>query len=291
MCSRPVEALILLSLALLGPGCRKAANPLPALGASGGARNPMVGAGPHEPMGFTPVFDNPMSTPLSTSADQYGFFGYRGQFGNLQLVRDPTAPASPPWVYRHLFPGNQNLGGMSPLRYQAGRKFPSNSGNLYVRMRFRASPNWTHNQNSGTKFFFLGAGGKENGAGRINHFVGFVDPNSPAPRSRLEPFFGTQFKDGPGQNSWYSGYDLGRGVWRDIEWLFQANIPGFDNGKLRIWVDGVLRLSADNVMYFQSGMKPRWGDLWVDPIYGFGLGPTPPFDIWFDVDQWYVSVQ
>ncbi len=76
-----------------------------------------------------------------------------------------------------------------------------------------------------------------------------------------------------------------------MEYLLIANTPGQPNGKVYVWIDGTLRLQVDNAVLFQTGMTPHWGYIWVDPTYGFGSGPTPGFDMSWDIDQWYASVK
>jgi len=244
-----------------------------------------------EPAGFIKVYDNPMSDPLTSKPNAYGFKGFddphKGfptQYYNVKVVEEAGPVGTPLTLYRHMFPAGTELAGGSPLRYLAGT-FGPNTGSLYVRMWWRGSANWTYNGNYQLKFLW-----PRNNSVDLNHEFGFIRGDATDPRF----YFHVATQSTWQTMSWTSkkaGVYLDRGRWYLLEWLIRPNTPGAPDGSIQVAIDGVLRWTQPGIMWFGAGQTPRWDYLWVDPTYSIGNNPVPDFDIWFDVKQWYTSIR
>lgn len=215
----------------------------------------------------------PVQNPGS---DAYGFQSY---FGTSTL--EIRSEASVSEFMRAKFPAGTPGGGGYPSAFRAGTGFSSTAdqSRLYVRVRFRLSPNWTDNGNTGTKFFFF-----DQHAGN-NHYVNLTEGGAFVPAVNLQSTFGFGTPSGPNHPL---PNDLAKGVWHEMEVLIIGNTPGVYNGQLRVWVNGSLVVS-DNVMgYFAAGQVARFNGLYFNPTYGGGFNPVPA-DQYLDLDHWYVS--
>ncbi len=237
-----------------------------------------VGAGPNQPAGFTVIYSNPMGTlpPKSPATDVFGFQQY---FGTSALsVRSET---SVPDFLRATFPAGTAGGADYPNAFRAGYGFSSSGtkSRLYVRVRFRLSSNWTDNGNTGTKFFFFS---QQQGN---NHYVNLTEGGQFLPAVSMQSTFGFGTPSGPNH---FVAQPLTKGVWHEMEILIVANTAGVYNGQVRIWVDGALMQSANDMGYFAAGTTPRFEEMYFNPTYGGGRNPVPA-DQYLDLDHWYVS--
>ncbi len=165
-------------------------------------------------------------------------------------------------------------GGAAPARMSAGG-FNQNPTRIYTRALIFVDPNWTLNNNTGTKFFFFS---QQQGN---NHFTGVMGGSGAETHSGM--FVGlqqTSFRNMPGN------IKIANGTWWDVEFLFIANTPGSHNGIAKAWINGVQAVNANDVMYFAASTVPGFSNLWMDPTYGGGAAP-PPRDIYFQLAGWY----
>ena len=76
-----------------------------------------------------------------------------------------------------------------------------------------------------------------------------------------------------------------------VEVLFgPESTPGAGNGTYQAWVDGVQIASYNNVLWLAAGNNVGWPYLMFDPVYG-GTKSSPPYTMYWDLDQLYVSTQ
>jgi hypothetical protein len=199
-------------------------------------------------------------------------------------------------------------GGVSPVRF--GTSIPnSGSGDLYVRWKFRLSPNWTLSRASQLKLMEPRTVNTDE-----NHVISFSPYGLASDGSSMWPNMFLQFATGSGTFSKFvPGNSLGqtasisyfmtslgnlggsaRGNWHVIEVYAHHESPsGAGNGSLTMWVDGaMIYQSPSNISYFMSGESMGWHYLQFDPTYG-GDQPTdhPPYDIYWDIDDLYVSTR
>jgi len=111
-----------------------------------------------------------------------------------------------------------------------------------------------------------------------------------------------QFNDGPPDGEVSNNVDYGgmwatdilalRGSWFLIEFLFVANSANtVHDGKYRVWIDGVEKVSHDTVYYFDSADSDKAFSLakW-NPTWGGGCDCDVQQDQYILIDDWYVSV-
>jgi hypothetical protein len=198
-------------------------------------------------------------------------------------------------------------GGNSPVRFGAG--FANyGSGNIYLRWKFRLSPNWTLSQASQLKVMEPRTINSTE-----NHVISFSPYGQPSNGSAMYPNMFLQFNSGSGTYSMYvpgnsEGQDdlvsyfltalanLGGsalGTWHTVEFSIVPESPaGSSNGQLTIWVDGTVAYQTSSVHYFLSGESMGWSYLMFDPTYGGDVATDhPPTSIYWDIDQLYVSTK
>jgi hypothetical protein len=166
-------------------------------------------------------------------------------------------------------------GGEAPARMNAG-SFTGSPKRIYTRVLLFVDPDWTNGGNTGTKFFFFS---QQQGN---NHYTGIFPGADNA--AFLKPTVGLQQTSN--RNIGTIGQGVASGQWLDIEYVFIANDAGEKNGITKVWVNGVLCIDADDVMFFKSGTSPGFASLFLDPTYGGG-GAPPPRDVFFRIAGWY----
>lgn len=199
-------------------------------------------------------------------------------------------------------------GGNSPVRF--GTAIPNyGSGHLYLRWKFRLSDNWTLSKASQLKLMATRTINADE-----NHVVSFTPYGLPGDGGSMWPNMFLQFSNGSGTFSKFvPGNSLGqtastsyflsavgnlggaaRGNWHTIEMYLQHESPaGANNGALTMWVDGTLIYqSAANMSYFMSGEQMGWNYIQFDPTYGGDVATDhPPYNIYWDIDDLYVSTK
>ena len=84
--------------------------------------------------------------------------------------------------------------------------------------------------------------------------------------------------------------EIDRGEWLDLEFLYEANTVGSDNGVFRIFVNGTERVTRTNVRFFEAvSTSPFFSNPFCDPTYGGGNRP-PATTVHWDVAAWYTEV-
>jgi hypothetical protein len=198
-------------------------------------------------------------------------------------------------------------GGNSPVRFGASLA-NHGSGYLYVRWKFRLSPNWTLSTASQLKVMEPRSINSTE-----NHVISFSPYGQASDGSNMWPNAFLQFNNGGGTYSRYvpgnsSGQDAStsyfsssvanvggnaRGSWHTIEFYMQPeSSAGTANGQLTIWVDGNQVFQTTSVNYFLNGEPMGWMYLMFDPCYGGdSANDHPPGTLYWDIDQLYVSTK
>ncbi len=213
---------------------------------------------------------------------------------------------------------NTLAGGNSPVRFGANIA-NHGTGYLYIRWKFRLSPNWTLSTASGLKIMeprtvnstenhVLGAGADGQATDGSNMWFGallqFQTPsgttgiNIPGNSSGQAPV--------PSQVFTSTVANVGgaaRGAWHTMEAYYQPESPaGAGNGQLTLWVDGtqvfqtgsgVAGSPPGGTHFFLSGESMGWNFLMFDPTYGGDASSDhpPSAGIYWDIDDLYVSTK
>jgi len=254
----------------------------------------------NEPVGYTQIYSNPMSTiPPLGSSDAYGFQRFEYNGNRLSIATNGSGNESDPNYMRCLFPTGQAGGDNYATAFVAGSGFESGGAKreLYARVRFKLDASWTDNGNTGTKFFFFDQTDTAGINPKNNHYVNLTFLGA------LTPKFGIQ------RNGWtYAGTDsynipsgagapgsLAKGVWHTLEMQAIANtiVPNVsetNNGVIRMWINGSLWIEDTAVCFFYRTQTVGWKNLWFNPTYGGGTNPVPA-NQYLDLDHMYVSVK
>jgi hypothetical protein len=200
-----------------------------------------------------------------------------------------------------------------------GTSIPNHgTGYLYVRWKFRLSPNWTNSTANQLKMMeprsinltenqvvsFSPYGNASDGSNMwFNMFLQFMPPGQNTTSLYIPG-------NGYGQDDATSYFTsstanvggAARGSWHVMELYIQPESPaGAGNGQLTLWADGnqvfqsgsgVAGSPSGGVHYFLGGELMGWQYIMFDPSYG-GDQPTdhPPYEIYWDIDELYVSVK
>lgn len=245
-----------------------------------------AGGSSNEPVGFTTIYNNPMSTlPPFGSYDSFGFRRFDNIGTRLSIRTDGDGGESNPNYLRMLFPQGMT-GGAYDSPFNAGIGF--NCSKLYSRLRMRVSSNWTDNGNAETKFCFFDQyrafEGDPNGN---NHYVTLSEVGAFKPGLKLQSLF-TDNPPAPSGPNFYASSSITKGDWHTVEWVIECNTPGLYNGVFRLWVDGNLLRNQSDIGYKNIGEPPTFSEYWCNPTYGGGTA-SPPADQWIDIDNWYTS--
>ncbi len=250
-----------------------------------------AGPGPNQPAGMTPVFDNPMDVvpPQLPLHDQNGF-GVISNGSRLSVVTEGTQT-----FLRGITPGSMPQIGNSVFNYDSGINFPSNTGLLYTRIRFRLSDNHRSQDASFIKWFA----------------VRFKSPAQPGGNNTFF-MFERRTTNGEwgfflGQQAGGTGPDFGsknfmmpsspnikNGVWYDLEVVFTANTAGVANGSIDIYLNGTLWGRRTGIGYVTAGNSTEWDRMvtfWQYAALSKNPGIANTQDQWIDIDEWYASVR
>jgi hypothetical protein len=262
----------------------------PTADARGDAPSTACRTHPNEPAGLAPRWPtNEMGTLPLSSESQVDMFGYAfapGQGATLSIQDDPTSPGCDSKVLRVLYPKTMPSGGAAPSRFIAGNDFGMGGAKtkLYTSVFVYIVNNWNNGGNVGTKFFFF----RSPVDGQINHYLPLTDGVT-APFDTGIFLQGGGAPGGAADDRETSGQFVPLGAWFHLELYVVANTPGQNDGVGQLWIDGALVVDLKNIPYFASGQTNAWEYLFVDPTFGGGLH-TPPYDEYFQVDDWYTSV-
>ncbi len=279
----------------------------------------------HEPAGMqTQINTGPMTTAPATSYPANSWSEGGTRFTNFS----PTTMSSTGEWSQNLSPvpdgsgvrfnyGPSLVGGNSPVRM--GASIPnSGTGHLYIRWKFRLSPNWTLSQASGLKVMeprtvnstenhVLGAGADGQATDGSNMWFGALLQFSTSSGTRGINVPGNTLGQSPVPSQVFQGSTANVGgsarcAWHVMEAYYQPESPaGAGNGQLTLWVDGaqvfqtgsgVPGSPAGGTHFFLPGESMGWNYLMFDPTYGGDRSTDhPPTNIYWDIDQLYVSTK
>ncbi|HZS60419.1 MAG TPA: Ig-like domain-containing protein [Gemmatimonadaceae bacterium] len=206
------------------------------------------------------------------------------------------------------------VGGNSPVRFGANIA-NHGTGHMYLRWKFRLSPNWTLSQANGIKVMeprtvnstenhvvnLAAYNGLTNGTSMYSSFLlqfasgggtaGFMVPGSLIGQADLVSYFTSSLANIGGS---------ARGDWHQMELYAMPESPaGAGNGQLTLWVDGVQVFKTGGpgtprggMHFFLPGESEGWSFLMFDPTYGGDRASDhPPTSIYWDIDDLYLSTK
>lgn len=194
----------------------------------------------------------------------------------ISIVRDSSAPHSPPSVARLTYPRGFR-GGDAPALME--RDLGGGATTIRVSMWIKLSPNWTGHKTGTNKVLHFWIAG-------LNRVFLFA---SGAGSDPLRPAVGLQ---GVASHGRYAnllpnvvpGAQLTRGTWHRWEVVLQANSNGASDGRIEWWLDGNRVGYYGNVAFVQAGSPRGWEVVKWDPTWG-GLGDMLPSDQWMALDH------
>jgi hypothetical protein len=267
----------------------------------------------NEPAGFLPIvgrrFDaigtgsngrGAGTLPWKTGGSE-GFDDAESRYANTALVQDSSAPLSPGGVLRFTYPARDvaagstfNPGVVQTLPF-SGPAYGSRSyRRMYVRTAFRVSANWQGHPTATNKLVFFRAEGQVHhepilrlrGTGNGSLVLNVDLQGSPRDRRNVA---NSSLNPNTAESATAGAWNIQRGQWYVVEVLLEAGQNGAANGKLRIWVNGVLTHTYEDIEYDALPTRDgRWDTLHVAPTWG-GQGGKIHETMWLDFDEFYVS--
>lgn len=229
--------------------------------------------GPNEPTGFSPVSRREFLQRVEDEWTDRGDPFFR-------IVEDPTAPISPPFVGRALYPRGY-LSGRGPILTEVA--LPPRSRGLYLSFWMRLSPNWIGHPTSVNKIFHIWIGGSNRvylsahgrGAGPYLPQVNLQGIPGPQIARDLNPIRSPAIA-------------IRRGDWVHWELVFWANHAGQRDGSVEWWINGNRAGREDGIAYVGPRKNSMWETVTWNPTWG-GAGPALREPIFMDMDEVYVS--
>jgi hypothetical protein len=232
-------------------------------------------ATPNEAAGNVPLTSQPYDDALS-NPDRYGWGHTLTGLGTFTQISDASAPASPTSVARQTYSGP--IGGSQPA-YSRFEFVTPRPRSLYVSAWLRFDPNWEYPASLESRILLL-----EDGSGTpgVQVFV-LNDPGTGDTRLRTRIIGG-----GPPPPPAPGAGNFSNGVWHQLEAVFEGNSdPASADGRIRIWLDGVLQLDASGLQVFSS-LPLEFGAFRWQPAWGATSG-SPSAPIFHDMDHIYLS--
>lgn len=290
-------AVALAAALVIWPGARSA-----------GSASDQASAGPehvHEPSGFVPIavhgFDSlppagPPGVCKAPGIEEGCWFSY-DPGGNLSVVSEPGAPASPPGVLQVLFPVGVEPGGGVGL-FQG---WDRDGGQDNAEYRAVYESGWVRVPSSGFEMNAVGV--------KFLGYLGVARAGGDGPPTQVYFFFGNHPYTGrpevrkatglgvvqQGNQDRRMDQNMDRqplftfGEWHHYEYLMTLNDLGVANGTVKVWLDGRLILEYDDVVWRDSANPSGfWGRRW-DPIWGGGGDSPKSRDDRLQIDHLYIS--
>jgi uncharacterized protein YjdB len=208
-----------------------------------------AGSGPvwrgHEPSGMTSVSDQPFTTVSDGWALQ----------GDAALQSDLTGPLSPGSAL--VIPWNAGTAGGNGVG-QAYKPISGAATTLYVCMWLKFSSNWQGPFGDANKIMypFVGGGGNK-----------FILEGRGSGSGPLLVSIGLQGTITPGTVFTNSNLSFRRGQWDLVEVIMKANSSGVADGRIDVYLNGVLAVSQPNIQW-TSGASTWTDQLSLDPVWG-----------------------
>ncbi len=228
---------------------------------------------PHEPPGFTRLTERGFA-----AREENGWHTTPSE--NVQVVEDPAAPKSPPFVMQLRYPAGF-LGGDAPGWTELGEFTDLGYRKMYLSFWVKLSDNWQGHDTFVNKIvylwqhrkpvFFAQVTGKDDGA--LITRLSLQDIPILIARN-LEPNL--------------TNVPVGRGQWHRWEIVLTSNTGDDANGEARWWIDGVKVGEYRDVMYHSSLQSDLWEFISYYPIWG-GDGDAVRDTMYLWTDHFYAS--
>ncbi len=266
-----------------------------------------TGAGPNEPPGYVRIAEHsfaalpaagPPGACTGTGLLAGCWFVYDPS-GNVSIASVPDAPESPTQVLQFRFASGLPPGS-GPGLFQ-GWDGPGESTNTEYRSIYEASwvrvptPDFEMQQVMVKFLGYVGVG--MNGEGRVPSQIYLASDNPDGVTHPVTSTTVSVFIQDVGDRRMNQNVNTGRvftfGLWHQVEYVMTLNDTlnnaAVANGRLRVWWDGTLIISYDDVIW-RTPAHPSgfWGRRW-DPVWGGGGGPNKSRDDFLQIDHVYIS--
>ncbi len=229
------------------------------------------------------------------------------RYSNVTVTNDATAPLSGSSILRMLYPPQTVPSGQtySPGVVQTMGFTGSTYGQrryrkVYLRTALRVSANWQGHQTSTNKLFFVRANDAPlptGGTTRMEPIIrlrgvgaGALVLNVDLQGSPRDPRTNTGGlnPNTPGASA-AGAFNIQRGQWHILEVALEIGQNGAANGKLKIWVNGVLTHDYNDIEFEPSAVATNyWDVLHIAPTWGGQAGTINQL-MWLDYDEFFIS--
>jgi hypothetical protein len=259
---------------------------------------------PHEPAGFSPIFEKDFSTLPGVGTDLHGVSNIAYDPQNFAIVQDASAPLTPPGTLMTTWPSGE-VGGDGPGRWNFWDALPERNGTpyreVYVSFRAKIPTANFENQAVGTKLFYLSHGGDGTYATNDEFLVLYNGDQQKLMSSMQLAYYTAESDDrdtaevngGSGVPRYQNVNTTKRftcGVWNQIELYVNVGTPNNHDGIVRVWIDTVLVTEYTDIKFLDTDYNYTHGvysGQWT-PIWG-GVGGTKTRVDFMLIDHFYVS--
>jgi hypothetical protein len=233
---------------------------------------------PHEPEGFVELAE--------TSFESMNGGGFTKDKRNTlgAIVQDPTAPHSPPNVYRMLYTKGPHDGEGSVNRLWTVKPPGGLVRAMYVHFWWKVSENWYGHPSGVNKMLFLTTVYRRGGN------TGVVVETGNRGTGSLQVRVVTQ---GALETANYfanvntEAKEIKRGTWQEWEVLVRAPETGKNDAELHLWLDRV-KVIESKMPFLEDAKHKLFERINLDPIWG-GRNGALPEEQYFYCDYMYVS--
>lgn len=245
----------------------------------------------NQPSDITVSIDEAFSSK-TLSAQNGGSWSYSGTWWNSDVtLSGSNGPQSPSgairWIYRQ-----GRAGGDSPGR--AVNSATSNGfGTYYIGFWIRWSLPWTNHATGTNKIMYWGeTHARAEGRATSQFFLNRRGPYIDATLQYAQSYDGmpcnciNSARNLPAEHHgerYLNKTPVDDGNWHLIEMVANASTNGQPNGRMRVWVDGVIQWDLNNLRYSPTG-DARFYGIDLDPVWG-GIGDNKPQTEWLELDH------
>lgn len=201
-------------------------------------------------------------------------------YNTPHIAQDPTAPVSPPNIWRAIYPAGF-VAGSSP---DAAWLYIPRHHTVYISVWYRYSDNWTGHETGVNKQFYVWTNGN---APSVVFYADGAGNNPLVPSVTIQDCIVPLNSELHRSPNLVPSARIIRGKWHHLEAVLVGNTAGSANGSLDWYLDGVHIGSYSGIQYIQG--DALWGDVNVAPVWGGIGGPNVPSTQTWDIDQFYMS--
>ena len=245
---------------------------------------------PNEPSTYIRFAENDLtSLPKGLSVPSLAgiWYNYPYTDPDLTVVQTTSLPRSSVKFLSTRFPAGLRAS-VAPVNFGGWDASKRTKSKVYMSVWMRLRGATYENQAAGTKIGFLSYGKPSTSTAN----QGFLFLNGYTQQGAYSSFHLKFVQQGHIARNLYQNVDSRRlvtaGPWHRIETLYEINTIGQANGKMKVWVDGILIMDYADVEYINAAYPVKFNYWKWNPTWGGTAGTRTRTD-YIDIDHVYMS--